>query len=214
MITKPPPVSLKRWRVALSTSLSASLVALLLPLIGNAANVHLVATSPTVGVTAGEFVTFDVVMDFTADTNGLGSDRTLGGGFDIIFDPTHLAFVSLNDGALGDPAFRRNPDVESGRLESWGFADFNGLDGPATVGSVMFEVRPNGPLTSSVSTQPTNGVAGPFVSDVDFNTQLTVDFNSIEVVDAPEPGLVQLLLPGLLGLVALRGKGHRHARLD
>ena len=105
-----------------------------------AGRVSLVPTTPTSDLMAGETVSFDVMMDFTTDDSGLGSDATLGGGFDIDFDPTALRFDGLADAGLGDPGFGRDPDILSGLLESWGFASFNGLTGPALVGSVSFIV--------------------------------------------------------------------------
>lgn len=172
----------------------------------SAASITLAPTTPTTGLAISDTVSFDVIMDFTTDTNGLGSDITLGGGFDINYDPSRLSFASLSNACPGDVSFCRDPDDLPGLLESWGFADFNGLTGPALVGSVQFDVIGLG--SSLVSTGATSGIAGGFVSGVDFVTLLNVDFNSVEVstraqvIPLPAAGL--LLLAGLGALFGLR----------
>lgn len=47
-----------------------------------ASTVTLVPASPTTDLVEGNFVTFDVIIDFSADGG------TLGGDFDVVFDPT------------------------------------------------------------------------------------------------------------------------------
>ena len=168
----------------------AGLSLLLASLGAHAASITLVATSQIADVDVGDLVTFDVMMDFSTDDNGLGDDVTLGGGFDIAFDSTALEFVSLNDAGLGDPAFSREPDVLPGLLQSWVFAEFNGLSGPALVGSVQFRVLATMGATTNVSTQATGGIGGPFVSGVEFFTLLNVDFNSVELTRTSTPDLI------------------------
>ena len=158
--------------------------------VANAASVFLVPTTPYEGARPGDQITFDVMMDFSTDDNGLGDDVTLDGGFDIAFDSTALEFVSLNDAGLGDPAFSREPDVLPGLLQSWVFAEFNGLSGPALVGSVQFRVLATMGATTNVSTQATGGIGGPFVSGVEFFTLLNVDFNSVELTRTSTPDLI------------------------
>lgn len=180
-----------------------------LPLSVEAASITLVPTTPTTGLAPGDTVSFDIVMDFTTDDNGLGSDITLGGGFDIVFDPTALQLQVFTNAMLGDPQFGRDPDILSGLLESWGFADFNGLTGPELVGTVSFTVSANAPAMSSVSTSATSGIAGPFVSGVDFITILNVDFNSVVLV-VPEPRTM-LGSMAVLGALAMFGRRRRAA---
>lgn len=173
--------------------------------VASAASILLVPTSPIINVRASDLVTFDVVMDFSGDTNGLGSDITLGGGFDIIFDSSQLQFQSLTNANIGDFA-NRDPDIFDGLLESWSFASFDGLTGPALVGSVDFFVLASGvPGSSIVSTGPTSGVGGPFVSGVDFVTILNVDYNSIRVTSVPEPASALFILIGL-GILSRSGR--------
>lgn len=158
----------------------------------HAASVSLVPTTPTNPVKVGDTVSFDVVIDFTADGG------TLGGGFDVIFDSSQLAFAGLVSAGLGDPAFGRDPDVLDGLLESWAVGDFNGLDS-GLVGSVSFEVLA-GATSSFVALGPTSGVGGPFVSAVTYDI-ITPDYNQVEVVAAvPVPAAVWLFASALLGL--------------
>ncbi len=162
----------KRQRIVgmlLLTMLSGSL---------KAASVSLVATSNTSDVDVGDQVTFNVMMDFSTGS-GL---FTLGGGFDIVFDSNAVLFTGLTSANLGDPRMGRNPDVSAGLLESWAFADFDGLVGPALVGSVQFEVLSTMGASTSIATRATNGIAGPFVSEAVFlNNLLAVDYNSLEI---------------------------------
>jgi len=162
-----------------------------------AASILLVATSNIVDVGVGDLVTFDVWMDFSTNDNGLGSDITLGGGFDIIFNPFALQFQSFTNESIGDPNFGRDPDIFAGLLESWGFGDFAGLTGPALVGTVQFSLLATAPASTFVSTGPTSGIAGPFVSGVDFFTILNVDYSSIEVTPVPLPAAAWLFLTAI-----------------
>lgn len=146
----------------------------------HAASIVIVPQGSTV-ISPGDTITFDVMLDFTTNDNGLGSDRTLGGGFDIIFDPAALQFDSLVNADFGDPLLSRDPDVLSNRLESWGVADLDGMTGPALLGTVSFSALPAFAGSTQVATAETAGPAGPFVSDVDSVTELQVDFNTIEV---------------------------------
>ncbi len=104
-------------------------------------------------------VTLDLWMDFTADP-------TLGGGTDTMFDSTRLTFVSfVFDPALGDdPAFRRVPNLESpGVLNALAFGNFDGLTGPARVGTFTFNTKSVlGPTSLSMAAD--DFLAGPFIS--------------------------------------------------
>lgn len=175
--------------------------------VAQSASISLVPTSNTIQTSPGDVVSFDVVMDFTTDNNGLGSDITLGGGYDVIWDPAALVFVNLTTPQIGDPCICRPPDVVPGLVESWSFSDFNGLVGPMVVGRINFEVRPGAPASSFVMTGPTNGISGPFVSGVDYVTLLDVDFNAIEVTvlqaPVPLPAAIWVMLSGLVALSAL-----------
>ncbi len=109
-----------------------------------AVSLSLISSTPS--VTIGDTIELQVLMDFS-------DDPTLGGGFDIVFDPRLVSYVSesyLTDGALGsDPAFTRddNPlvtdinhraEILPDRLVGAAFGNFGGLSGPAVAGSLFF----------------------------------------------------------------------------
>lgn len=171
----------------------------------HAASIFLVPTSPTTELAAGDIVDFDVVMDFSTNDNGLGSDITLGGGFDVLWDPTALAFhdltlsgINQNDFAEGDP------DITPGLAFNWSFGSFNGLVGPDLVGTISFEVLAGAPASSMVSSRGTDGIGGPFVSAIDFVTLLDVDYNAVEITTIPVPAALWFMLGGLGALAGLR----------
>lgn len=166
-----------------------------------AASVSLVPLTPFTNLANGDIVRFDVAIDFS----GVG---TLGGGFDIIWDPLALGFVGLVDNGLGDPAFRRDPDVFAGLLESWAVGDFDGLaaSGPEIVGSASFEVLPTMGFNTFIQIAATSGVGGPWVSAEDNVTLLNPVHNSILLERAdpaviPLPAAAWLFGSALLGLV-------------
>jgi hypothetical protein len=142
-----------------------------------AATVSLVPTSGnTNSVLDGDIITFDVVMDFT-DVGG-----PLGGGFDITFDSGALQFVSVTrNAAVGDPDLSRDPDVLTGRLESWAVGHFDGLATNAVLGSVSFQVLPNMPIDTTVAVAPTSGVGGLWISGTDFLTVLQPIYRRVTV---------------------------------
>lgn len=142
-------------------------------------------------VSVGAPVALDVKMDFT-------DDPTLGGGFDVFFDPIILNFDSWVSAGLGDPGFAREPDVSAGELNGIAFGDFNGLMGPALVGTLNFTALSPGDalLTLAVNDFP----AGPFVSATTFVEQ-TVEFGSATVTVVPEPAVGWLFGSGLMTMV-------------
>lgn len=165
----------------------------------NAASISLVPTSSVDGVAPGDIVSFDVIMDFT-------DQSTIGGGFDIVFDETALMFVGLNNAQLGDPSFGRDPDVLPGLLESWAFANFNPLTGPDLVGSVQFQVLSGFVGVTTVATQATSGIGGPFVDGTDFVSLIDVQYNSVDVSAVPVPAAVWFMLSGLGALIGFGRK--------
>lgn len=141
-----------------------------------------------------ELLTFDVVMDFS-------DAPTLGGGFDIVFDPSSLEFESFTNNEIGEDGFGRDPDEFDGLLESWAFGAFGGMTGPDIVGTVSFTYL--GGLTE-ISLTATSGIGGPFVSFDNPGSMLDVDFGSVQVV--PVPAAVWFLLSGLGALLGVRNR--------
>jgi len=157
------------------------LLAVGVPFASNAASVSLLPTTATDNVMDSDLVSFDVFIDF-------GPEGTLGGGFDLSWDPAALSFLGLTSAGLGDPAFGRDPDILSGLLSSWAVADFSGITS-GLVGSMDFEVLSSMGLSTMVSLMPTNGIGGPWVSGLDFISLLEPDYNSVEVTRAA-PGVI------------------------
>ena len=81
----------------------------------------------------GGQVSVEVHMDFS-------DDPTLGGGIDIAYDSSILAFsgFSANPGLGGDVSFERVPDNLSIELNGMGFGNFVGIAGPKLIGTLFF----------------------------------------------------------------------------
>jgi len=183
-----------------------ALLATCVPLLSNASTASLLPTSAIFDLSAGDIVTFDVFIDFSADGG------TLGGGLDVVWDSSALGFVDLTSGNLGDPVFGRDPDIQAGLLNSWGVGDFNGIDS-GLLGSVSFEVLSSMGLgvTTIVELGPTAGIAGPWVSAVDFISILDPEYNQYEVSTAsviPVPAAIWLFGTGLAGLIGFSMRLH------
>lgn len=158
---------------------------LLSPLTAQAGFINLSPTSAVSDVNDGDTISFDVVMDFTADP-------TLGGGFDIAYDESALQLTGFNRFDVGDPVFGSDPGIFSGLLSGWSFGTANffaGISGPAILGNVTFQVLTTMGANTSVSTQDTVSTANPFTSSATFSQQL-VDFNSVNIaraINSPQP---------------------------
>ena len=154
----------------------------------------------------GETVLVTLQMQF--------DEATLGGGVDLLFDPSVLDFVSFEfDPGLGDdPIFRLTPlsPINGNRLVL-GFGDFNGIAGSRPIGAVTFDAVGLGvaSLSTSANVQP----AGPFVSAASPLELLLVQFEGSTVTVVPEPSTLGLLILGSGGLVILGSKdGARRTR--
>ena len=172
----------------------------------NAASVNITPTSVD-GALIGDIITFEISIDFT-------DDPTLGGGFDVNWDPNALQLVSFSDTViLGDPAFGRPPDdcaqvacvggLGAGTLQSWGVGDFAGLTF-GVVGQVSFEVLAGAIGGTIVALGPTQGIAGPWVSAIDFVSIIEPDYGSATVTAVPVPAAVWFMLSGLAALFGIR----------
>lgn len=149
-------------------------------------------TPATQSVPPNGTVTIDLMMDFT-------QEATLGGGTDINFASTRLTYVGFTfDPALGDdPAFRRLPDLQApGLLNALAFGSFDGLTGPARVGTFTFQANGTQGATSlTMDSDEPDGEAGPFVSFVTFQEMAVVFTGASVTVGGPNisaPTLVDL----------------------
>lgn len=157
---------------------------------------HAVASDGAILVSSGDEVTLDVWMDFS------GPDEiTLGGGYDVLFDSNLLAFDNWTQYSwfcFGDPCWIRDPDLLDGLLESANFGSFQGVTGPAVVAQVTFVVIGTGLSgDTTIGTSATNGIAGPFISGIDYVSELDVDFHGITLRAIPIPAAAWLLLSAL-----------------
>ncbi len=165
--------------------------------------IDLIPTTAVSGVTPGDIVAFDIILDFT-------DDPTLGGGFDLTFDESQLQLIGFSDTILlGDPQFGLLPTyVEgSGLLESWAIADFVGI-AYGLIGSVEFVVRP-GATTSVVALGPTNGLGGPWQSATFPACCQDVDYGAVTVSAIPLPAAAWLLSGALVTISALWSRPRR-----
>lgn len=161
-----------------------------------------IADDGAILVNDGDMLTFDLIMDFSGD-----GEITLGGGFDINFDEAGLSFVDYTSAGLGEASFGRDPDVEAGRLFSGAFGAFAGLTGPDLVATMTFMASgPEG--TYAIGPSGTDGIGGPFISAIDFVSEIAVDYNGANVRIVPVPAAVWFMLSGLGALV---GFGRRKA---
>ena len=198
-------------RIADASRLAALAIAfLILGLVrgADAATVALVPTSNVDGVVAGDFVSFDIFMDFSDTPAG-----TIGGGFDIVFDASALRLVGfVRDPGVGLPDFSRDPDVSRGLLESWAVGDFNLLPDTAQLGSVRFRVLPTMGASTDVFGRETNGIGGPWIDASTLVDVLPVTYNTVTITQVPEPASGTLLALGLGMLASVVRRSERAAR--
>ncbi|MFK8017492.1 MAG: hypothetical protein AB8G17_18860 [Gammaproteobacteria bacterium] len=158
-----------------------------------------VAEDGAVLVQNGDVVTFDIVADFSGP-----GEITIGGFFDVIFDSS---LIELDDyfytfaACGGDPCQLPQPQDIGGRLESFGFGVFGGLTGPTAVASVSFFYVGEGNGSDTVISTDASALGG-FISELDFVTELPVDFYGVTLRQVPVPAAVWLLL-GALGALRL-----------
>ena len=165
------------------------------------ASLALVATTPTSGVNTGDIVSFEIVMDFRFNP-------TLGGGFDIVFDPTAIAFVSFyRDPSIGVPEFSSDPDIQVGLLENWFVFDFAGLPTTATLGSVVFEILPGMGESTFVSTQRTSVNGGNWASGINLGDPIpNIQYGGISLTRIPVPPAIWLFFTSVCVLLSFFGR--------
>ncbi|MFK7887964.1 MAG: hypothetical protein AB8G16_13980 [Gammaproteobacteria bacterium] len=170
-----------------------------------AVSVYMVTTGPlavdndTFLAVEGATYNIEIWMDFTAD-------RTLGGGYDVVFNEGAFDFVEWESAGLGEEVFARTPEVFDGLLESAAVGDFNGLSGPDLMATATFVLTDLSVLTQfgSMTTAATAGIGGPWVSAVDFICCQKVDFFGVDfVTPVPVPAAIWLFLGGLGWLFGL-----------
>jgi hypothetical protein len=164
----------------------------------------------------GQFV--GVGQTFSVEISAFFEEATVGGSFDLFYDPTQIAFVSfefdehfLND--VSDPAFAHVPDncftdgapfggcdVGDAELNAIGFGSFDGISGLNLVATVIFQAVGTGvsQLTMATNDAPFEG----FYSAVT-GLPMDVKYNVADVVVVPVPAALWLLLSGL-GLLGVR----------
>ena len=145
-----------------------------------AASVMLIPVSATSNLQNEQVVTIDVVIDFSAEGG------TLGGGLNIMFDPTSIVLVDLTTGGIGDPPFSREPDDFGDVLADWAIGSFNGVsDSQAEIiGTVQFQVLPDMGADTLITVSATNGIGGPWISGLDFLSQVSPQYNQVELTRA------------------------------
>ena len=202
---------MKTGRLTLLAGLLALLVALALPARANLISLH----PSALAVSQGQAVMVDIRIDF--------ADLTVGGAFDVLYDPMNLQLSSFdyNAGflmAVGDPAFSVPPDncfvdgspsggcnVGDGEVNGISFGNFMGISGQHTIGTLVFDTLKAG--QTLLQTAATDDLLGGFFSADDF-TPLPVDFDGA-MVRVSEPLALWLMMGGLMmaGLVQRRRIG-------
>lgn len=132
-------------------------------------------------VNVGDTITFEASIDFTGDP-------TLGGGIDIIYDPTVLQFVDFAHSGIGLPQFQLAPTQNDGILRGWGAGDFAGLPEVASLGTVSFDVLQPMCGSTALSVQTDNFEVGPWISLNTFTVQ-EVTYNQPRLLRESMPAI-------------------------
>jgi len=180
-----------------------------------ASEAAMISIAPSAGTTGiGGVLSYDISADF-------GTDVTLGGGIDIVFNAPSSTTTPSASGVVitfnsfsyaspppGDPDFLVDPtdpvpsgDVqEPNGLVSIGFGDLTGLSGTFDIGTITFLGVNLG--TTAITMQDS-------LKWGDFDP-LIVDYGSATSTVVPLPAAAWLLLSGIgvLGFVGKRKKRH------
>lgn len=188
----------------------------------NANSITAVPASPSINV--GSQVSVDLNMVFT--------DTTVGGAFDLFYDPAVLGLVSFTydptfTTTVSDPMFSPAPDdcftsggamggcmVGDGELNAIAMASFMGITGSHTIGTVVFEALSAG--ASALAMLDNDAGLGGFLDFSTFNP-MNVAFvgDSITVMpqaQAQAPAAVPLPASGWLMMLGLAGVMARRQR--
>jgi hypothetical protein len=175
--------------------------------VANAVSVFLQPADQTVSV--GDDFAVELWWDFTGEA-------TLGGGTDFMWDSNAFSLASIVfDDNFGtgngqfDPAFTRcdNEICDSpGLIDGLATGNFNGLGdpGPIFIATLTFTALTEGSFAIDIAED--SGIAGPFVSAIDFQTYDNITFTGATVTvtgggEIPVPAAAWLMLSGL-GLLA------------
>lgn len=138
---------------------------------------------PAVETFVGEQVSIEVRMDFS-------TDPTIGGSFVVNFDPEALRYDGFvfSDDLGDDPAFRFAPEdvTEPGVVDFIAFGNFNGVGGPAPVGTLTFTAL-GGDKSTVLPADGSDTLGGPFLSAQTFDV-LEVNFSGATVTQGPPVG--------------------------
>jgi hypothetical protein len=172
--------------------LASALFCLFCSNLANAASVSLVTDQTDIKV--GDLVEVNLLMDFS-------DNPTSGGGVDVFFDSSKLNFIQFNfDPSFPlDPSFSHTPDLLMNQLDALAFGSFNGISGPAKVGTMSFETLAVGRFDVTLAITDNIFWSGGFnnainLLPIDVNFQAT----QINVAPVPLPAGVWLLLSGFL----------------
>ena len=201
---------MKTGRLTQITGILALLMMLALP-----ARANLISLNPSaLTASLGQAVAVDIQIDF--------ADLTVGGAFDVLYDPTALQFSSFDYNAdflmmAGDPAFSLPPDncfvdgstsggcnVGDGEVNGISIGNFFGIIGQHTIGTLVFETLEGG--MTMLQTTATDDLLGGFFSADGFSP-LPVDFDGA-MVRVSEPWALWLMIGGL----AMGGMGLRRQK--
>ncbi len=171
--------------------------------------VQLFAGAPQIAIDDAELVV-DVGIDF--------DDSTVGGGFEVTYDPSLLEFVDFTFVEDAQMLLRTSPPAGSTARPLVIGAGWLVLAPPFGVSGVRqlgtLRLRPVGEGNALLSVGPSAVSPGPFYSPAASTEPLAVEYVGTSVVVVPEPGFTSLAAHGALvvfGLGASRRAASRRA---
>ena len=169
---------------------------LLFACLGTARAATLTITPTTVTVAPGDVVLLEVIVDFE-------DALSLGGGFDVVYDPNSLQLLSWTANMIGDPGFIGEPDISDGLLSGIAFGNLQGMEGVFDVGTLAFQVVGG---SSTVIGTETGAVEGPFLDAFTFEP-LPTTYVGANINVVPVPAAAWLLFGALGTLLGFARKG-------